>query len=385
MNTTAGNNWFAGNYHNGRGSYSVKELYLEGNLPVLKSTTWGEANINLAARATKYSTSGNANTWKVGGTWKTGIDGIRLRAVTSRDVRAPNLSELYAAPVVINAAVKYKGQSLTIQQQTLGNTQLRPEIARNTELGIILSQPKWMPGLNVSVDYYKIKVNGVISTLLAQQEVDLCEAGNKELCAAMLLTSPVATDNYVRLQAFNLASLDLKGVDIEASYRSNLSGFGLPGVFTARALATRTIDFITDSGVVGAIPSQGAGVNLGATPKWKLLASQGWTGDKASLTLTERWISDGVYSNEYIQCQSNCPMATATYATIDNNRMKGALYVDIGGTYKLSEHMLAYFKVDTLANRNPPAAPFTGVSYGINPALYDVLGRMYRGGVRLAF
>jgi hypothetical protein len=59
LNTT-GNNWYAGNYHNAAGTYNVKEAYAELNLPVLKSATWGEANINIADRHTKYSTSGHA-------------------------------------------------------------------------------------------------------------------------------------------------------------------------------------------------------------------------------------------------------------------------------------------------------------------------------------
>ena len=96
---TAGNNWYAGNYHAGRGSYHVAEGFLELNLPFLKSDSLGSANLNVAGRVTNYSTSGTIYTWKVGGTWDTPIDGVRLRAVTSRDVRAPNLSELFAAPI----------------------------------------------------------------------------------------------------------------------------------------------------------------------------------------------------------------------------------------------------------------------------------------------
>jgi len=385
LNATTGGNWFAGNYRNGQGAYSVKEAYLETNIPVLKSASWGEANINIAARATNYSTSGNANTWKVGGTWQTGIDGVRLRGVTSRDVRAPNLSDLYAPAVTTNNVVKHNGSTLTVQQQVVGNTLLKPEVARSTELGIILAQPTWAPGFSASIDYYKIKVNGVISTLGLQQEVDLCDAGYQDLCAAMVLNSPVPTNNYVRLQEFNLASLDLKGFDIETSYRTKLAALSLPGSFTVRALATHTISNITNPGVPGTIPTESAGVNLGATPNWKLLASQGWSSDKASLTLTERWISNGVYSNEYIECQTNCPVATGLHPTIDNNHMKGALYFDLGGTYKISDSMMAYFKIDNVADKNAPAAPQTNVGYDINPALYDVLGRMYRGGIRFTF
>ena len=385
LNATTGGNWFAGNYRNGQGDYSVREAYLEVNLPLFKTAGLGEANLNVAGRGTSYSTAGNAKTWKVGGTWKTSVDGLRLRAVTSRDVRAPNLSELFAPAVTTNNVVNYRGTTLTVQQQVVGNTALKPEVARSTELGVVLTQPRWLPGFSASFDYYTIKVDGVISTLGLQQEVDLCEAGYQELCAAMVLNSPVPTNNYVRLQQFNLASLKLKGFDIETSYRGSMAGVGLPGMFTLRALATHTIDNITDPGVPGTIPTQGAGVNLGATPRWKLLATQGWSTDSASVTLTERWVSNGVYSNEYIECQTNCPVATTIHPTIDNNRMKGVLYFDLGATYKLSDRIMAYAKIDNLADRNAPTAPGPNVGYGLNPSLYDVLGRMYRAGVRFAF
>ena len=90
---TAGNNWFAGNYHDGGGKYNVKEGFLETNIPFLDSPVFGKANLNVAGRVTDYSTSGTVYTWKIGGTWETPLDGIRFRGVMSSDVRAPNLSE----------------------------------------------------------------------------------------------------------------------------------------------------------------------------------------------------------------------------------------------------------------------------------------------------
>ncbi|GJI95017.1 TonB-dependent receptor [Duganella caerulea] len=385
LNTAVGNNWYAGNYHSASGTYDVKEAYVELNIPVLKSATWGEANLNLADRRTRYSTSGNVESWKIGGSWKTGIDGLRLRAVTSKDVRAPNLSELYAAAVVVNNVVSYQGNTITVQQRTVGNTRLRPELARNTVLGVVLDRPHWAPGFSVSADYFDIKVDGVISTLTAQQEVDLCVAGNQEICSAMVLNSPTPTSNYVTVQAFNLASLRNKGYDLEASYRMNLKDFGLPGRLTLRALATPTISFLTDPGVVGTIPSEGAGSNLGGTPKWKGMASQSWDTSQYSLTLSERWISKGVYSNEFIECQTNCPVSTVIHPTIYNNQMKGAFYVDLGGTYKLGDKTTAYFKIDNLGNVDPVAAPQANLSFAINPTLYDVVGRVYRAGLRYSF
>ncbi len=388
LDATIGNNWYAGNYHNARGAYHVKEAFLEFNVPMFKSATLGEANLNIADRETDYSTSGRVGAWKVGSTWKTGIDGLRLRAVTSRDVRAPNLSELFAAPLVVNNTVNYQGTALTVQQRTIGNVNLRPETARNTTFGIVLAQPSWAPGFSASIDYFDIKVKDVISSLTPQQEVDLCVAGNKEICAAMDLVSPV---KFVTVQAFNLASLHNKGFDIEGVYRFDLSGIGAPGKVTLRALATRTKSFLVDSGVVGTIPAEAAGVNVanvnnvGFTPKWKGQFTETWDTDKVSLSLGQRWISDGVYSNEYIECQTSCPVSTVTHPTILDNHMKGAFYWDIGGSYKYSKNLTLYFKVDNLTNIDPVAAPQTGTGYGINPYLYDVLGRQYHVGARMAF
>ena len=383
LDTTVGNNWYAGNFHNGDGSYNVREAYVELNIPLLKSATWGEANLNLADRETKYSTAGSVGSWKMGATWQTPVDGLRLRGVTSKDVRAPNLSELYAAPVVVNNVVQYQGNTISVQERTVGNTALRPEIARNNSFGIVLSQPTWAPGFSVSLDYFDIKVKGVIAALTIQQEVDLCVAGNQEICAAMVLNNP--GNNYVTVQNFNLASLHTKGFDIETSYRTGLERVNLPGRFTFRALGTRNLHFITDTGVVGTIPVDAAGSNMSNTPKWKVLAQQSWEHDKLSLTLTERWVSDGTYRNDFIECQTGCPVSTLIHPTIYNNRMKGATYFDLGGSYNVSKQLQLYFKIDNLADKDPEPAPQTNASYGINPALYDVVGRTYRAGLRYGF
>lgn len=383
LNTTVGNNWYAGNFHNGEGSYNVREAYVELNIPVFKSATWGEANLNLADRETKYSTAGSVGSWKLGATWQTPIDGLRLRGVTSKDVRAPNLSELFAAPVVVNNVVQYQGNTISVQERTVGNTNLRPEIARNNTFGIVLSQPKWAPGFSISADYFDIEVKGVISALTIQQEVDLCVAGNQEICNAMVLNSP--GNNYVTVQNFNLASLKVKGFDIETAYRTGLERLNLPGRFTFRALATSNLHYITESGVVGTIAVDSAGSNMGNTPKWKVLAQQTWENDKLSVTLTERWFSDGTYRNDFIECQTGCPMSTLIHPTIYDNKMKGAAYLDIGASYNLSKQLQAYFKIDNVTDRAPEAAPQTNASYGINPALYDVVGRTYRAGLRYGF
>jgi iron complex outermembrane recepter protein len=380
-----GDNWFAGNYHNGRGAFNVKEAYVEFNVPFLKSDTLGEANLNVADRQEKYSTAGNANAWKIGATWKTPIDGLRLRAVSSKDVRAPNLSELYAAMTVTNQAVNNaQGSSVQIQQRNVGNPDLQPEVARNNSFGVVLSQPGWARGFNLSVDYYDIKVRNVINSLGPQQEVDLCYAGYQNVCSAVSINGAAGT-NYVLAQSFNFASLHTKGVDIETAYRANLRDYGLPGAFTLRGMATRTIHSVSDPGVPGTTPSEGAGNMTGSTPKWKALVTQAWDNGRLGVSLTERWVSAGVFSNEYIECQANCPLPTSQHPTIYDNHIAGATYVDFGATYTFAKDSMLYFKIDNLADRAPVLVPQTNLSIGINPALYDVIGRSYRAGVRMAF
>ncbi|WP_267388288.1 TonB-dependent receptor [Sphingomonas sp. GC_Shp_3] len=397
--STNGANWYAGNYHNGRGSYHVAEGFVEVNLPFLKSDTLGSANLNVAGRVTNYSTSGTVYTWKIGGTWDTPIDGVRLRAVTSRDVRAPNLSELFAAPITTtvpnftnpdpNRAAGVPS-TLTILQNAIGNPNLKPEIARNTTAGITLSRPHWLPGFSASFDYYRIKVNGVISTLGAQQEVNLCYSGITTLCSAFDLT-PTSGTAFVNLQAFNLASIFTDGFDIEASYQMEASAVGLPGRFVLRGLATNVKNFITDPGVPGTIPIQSAGVNAGNTPSWKLLLTENWTTDKFSFNVQQRWFSDGVYAQEYVVCSAgNCPtgrtaLENTQHPTIDNNSMPGAFYLDLGGSYNITPKLNAYFKIDNLLDRDPTPSPQTNTGIDINQALYDTLGRLFRVGVRYNF
>lgn len=387
LNASQGSNWAAGNYKNGRGKYEVVEGFIEIDMPLFDSQAMGRANLNAAGRGTHYSTSGTVWAWKVGGTWDTPLDGIRLRAVTSRDVRAPNLSELFAAPTVTtlpNFSDPFQGSAVQAFQNTIGNPNLRPEIARNTELGIVLARPSWLPGLSLSFDYYDIKLKGVVSSLSAQQIVQFCYDGNQAFCGGFSLDNANPSLNYINVQPFNLASWRTSGFDIEASYQWQ-QPLGLPGSFTVRALGTHVRKFIVEAGIAGVDAVDQAGANSGATPDWKWLAVQTYDSGKFTLTVQERWFSDGTFGNQYVVCQSSCPASTGNHPTIDYNKMKGAFYVDLGATFKFSDRFSIYGKVDNLFDKDPVAMPQTNTGLDINPALYDTLGRIYRAGLRFNF
>jgi outer membrane receptor protein involved in Fe transport len=391
--SSSGSNWYAGNYHDGNGQYHVTEAFLETNLPFLDSESFGKANLNTAGRWTDYSTSGVVYTWKIGGIWQTPYSPLRLRAVVSRDVRAPNLSELFAAPVSTTTpgfTNPFTNTALTVIQNTIGNTALKPETARNTEFGLVLVNPQMLPGFSASVDYYRIKVSDIISTLTAQQEVNFCFAGLQQYCGAFNL-APATGTPFVNVQSFNLASVETKGIDLEASYQLSLEKLHLPGSLTIRALATHVIDFTSNSGISGTLPVQLAGQNSGGvggfgnTPHWKVYGTQSWDFRNIGIDLTERWLSSGVFGYQYVVCQSNCPVSTVNSPTLNYDHMAGALYFDLGGRYSLTDKLTAFVKADNLFNRDPVAAPQTNTGLDINPALYDTLGRTYRAGFRFNF
>ena len=377
----AGNNWFAGNFRNGEGAFSVKEAFIELGIPLADDSAIGTIDLNLGGRIADYSTAGSATTWKVGATWETPLEGLRLRGVVSRDIRAPNLNELFA-PVtaasqnVINRAT---GGNVQVLATTIGNVDLKPEEADTWQLGAVF-QPDFLPGLNLSVDYYDVSLGGAISTLTIQQIVDLCFQGNTAYCAFVDLdgTFGSATNPTSVIQKpFNFATAHARGIDFEASYQIPLGSFGR---LTLRGVATHAIDMINDTGIAGQQIAQLAGNNtseFGAIAKWKGMLIQQLDGDSWRFTVTERFVSSGALDPEAITCTSNCPAPTVQNPTYNFNHIPGAVYVDIGGSYNLTEEVEMYFKVDNLFNHRAP--PFGASS------LYDVIGRMFRAGVRFEF
>jgi outer membrane receptor protein involved in Fe transport len=90
-----------------------------------------------------------------------------------------------------------------------------------------------------------------------------------------------------------------------------------------------------------------------------------------------RGFSDGVYDNAWV-----------SGVNIDDNRIPGATYVDLAGSYRFeltdAGRVEAYFKIDNLLDEDPEVVAGAGISaLQTNPALYDVIGRAYRVGFRV--
>jgi iron complex outermembrane recepter protein len=406
-------NWYAGNFQPAHGVFHEWEIFEETNVPLLNDSAWGKIDANVAGRYTHYTTSGDVETWKVGATWDTPVDGLRLRALQSRDVRAPNLAELFAGARVNNGSVTddfvnlQKGgianASITpLPNPITANANLKPEKGQTTELGLVWS-PSYVPGLNLSATYYRVGVKGEITQLSQQQEMDLCFQGNALQCSFISSNgTPWASNGVINTAAtqttptsqitpnVNIASVTTEGVDYEASYRfspDDVVDWGLGGDITFRMLTTNVTSFITNPGFVGAVPVESAGSNGGFTPHWKVFFTQAYDTDKWGFFVNERWFSQGVINRNWVTCSTACPAPlNANYPTVSSNYMPGELYFDIGGNYNLTDHSQIYYKVDNVTNQNPGNANPFGVasqSYVTNPYLYDMIGRYYHIGFRI--
>jgi iron complex outermembrane recepter protein len=402
--------WNAGNYHDGNGTYHVNEVFIEFGVPLLNDSFWGKADLDIAGRHARYSTAGDANTWKVGLTWDTPIPGVRLRTLQSRDIRAPNLSELFSPPQGLNGSVNndFTGVSgQQVRQLNEGNPFLKPEKAQTTNLGLVW-QPDFIPGFQASVDYYRIGVKGAVSSLGLQNVEDLCYFGFTTFCQQDAITTangvnqgpgnPGAANTPGQLtavasKAFNAATLLTDGFDLEASYQFDLQEYDIPGSFTLHSFINHTSKFITDTGIPGTqrnvelAGALGGGGNSqtynqsgGNVLTWKLEETQSYQNDIWGFHLTERWYAGGVFTNKnYIVCApGTCPLPSTQSPTINYDKVSSIMYLDVGGDWNVSDKTQLYTQIDNIANVRPPDVG----GQNANNTLYDVIGRMFRVGVR---
>lgn len=368
--------FLTGNYKPTIGSYNVKEAFAEVVVPLLEGATlFQKLDVNGAIRFTDYSTSGSVTTWKVGGNWVP-FDGLRFRGTLSRDIRAPNLNELFAGGVT-SAGQTVTDRATGVQTTgitgiTIGNRALRPEVAKSFTVGGVY-QPDWLHGFSLSVDYYDIKIDEAIVTLTSQQVVDRCVSGNASFCNDIVRAGGTITTIFRTPR--NFAQERERGLDFEASYVANLSDFSpsLGGRVTLRALATH---FITRTVFDGVSTDEAVGENTGGLPRWRIQSSLAYDDDTVGAQFTARSVSSGVYDVTY------------TAANIADNRIPGATYFDLSLTYKfpaLKGEGEFFLNVDNLFNKDPVIIPPQGQQFAIAPVnslLYDTMGREFRVGLR---
>lgn len=381
------NTWSVGNYLPTNGRYHVKEAYLETVVPLGLGLEF-----NGAVRATDYSTSGYVTTWKAGATWQP-IPDIRFRVTRSRDIRAPNLSDLYQAggsnsdsvhnPFYDVDPVKYPIASYGYSATVIGNPNLKPEKSDSWNIGAVFT-PRFLPRFNASIDYFRIEIKDAIGSFGAQDIINLCQRGNQDFCAAYTVDPTNSSRLLFRTQPFNFSRQLVRGIDFEAAYRLPL---GTQSSVTLRGMTTHYLDNLLYTGIATAVTVNNAGVNggQGGTPSWIFHASATFDLPTTSITLVGRGVSSGRYSASGIECTSGCPASTSANRTYDNNHVSGLFYTDFNITQKVrfggSKEAQFFLNVTNVFNRWPLLVPETGLA--ANTTYSDMLGRTFRAGIRI--
>ena len=353
------------------GSFTVKEAFAEVLVPVVRDVpVLNKLEVNAAARISDYDTTGSIWSWKLGATNEF-FPGFRGRITQSRDIRSANLTELFTTSTTgYNTIVDpVTSSSVYVLTNGGGNQALQPETAKTFTAGFVYSPPQ-IPGFNVSVDYYNIDIDDVITTIGAQDIVTRCAAGNQDMCSR--ITRDSATNAITRIVStyVNLSNYKTDGVDVEMSYSMDASRVhsSLDGRLRLRTVGTWVNNLTTNDGVseIDYVRSQGYSFGLGV-PEFRVVSSLDYSGPVFGANLRARYISPGNYNN-----------------TVDlvNGHIKAYTYVDLGVRAKLPEfngyNVELYANATNLFDKEPPIG-------SLYSPYYDVIGRYVTLGARMRF
>ena len=378
------NSFYVGNFKPFQGKFNVKEAFGEILVPILKDSALGDSlNLNGAIRFTDYSTSGSVTTWKIGAVYQP-IPDLRFRITRSRDIRAPNLNELFQGGTFAQQTVLNpfrNNASDQFNQQTAGNPNLQPEIARSLTAGVVIT-PSFLPGFSASVDYYDISIRNSIATLSAQFIVNQCFAGVASFCSVISPTPTTGVDlTGVSVIPFNARTENARGFDFEVSYIRPV-GQGTLGLRVLANYASK-LDIVSSAGTITRAGE--AGTNLGVAPGVPHLtgmASLSYDTEPMTLQLKGRFIGSAAVEQDY----------TAANVNQDRNHVPAVVYIDafLGFNVESMGGKFQFFLAgDNLFNRAPPVAVSQDNTNtqtpGTNVFLYDVIGRTLRAGVNFKF
>lgn len=371
------------------GKTTVKEGYFELNAPLLRDVPLAKLlELNGAVRYTDYSTSGGVTTWKLGAVYEP-LDWLRLRVTRSRDIRAPNISELFGGQTSLNTTVTdpVDGRQVRVNGLAGGNPGLRPETADTWTAGVVLSpRDGFLRRFRASVDYYDIKVKGAISTLGNQSIIDGCFDGLPGLCS---LVTRDGAGNLVSVvnTLQNLGAFNTNGLDLQVNYAQPLDEVSeaLPGTLNISLMGNKVFDFVSIDAVGRVVERAGqTGFQIGSplgVADWTWTAVVGYDVGRLSLTTDIRYIAKGVYDATLIG-PDDPDYATTLPNSINNNRLPSRTYVNLTARYDLfsrGDYKVQLFGgITNLFDKDPPISPPRS-----NGIFYDVLGRTYKAGLRI--
>ncbi len=356
------------------GSIDVQEVYAEVVTPLFKDAAFAKAvDLDLAARYTDYSTSGGVPSWKAGLTWDLN-DQLRFRGSVSRDIRAANIAELYAANTRAPFAPvdKILGTQAAFATTLIGgNPNLEPELGTTYTGGVIYQSPG--RAFRTSIDYYKIEIEDQIVALGGQEVIDRCAAGATTYCSQIVRNPVTRAITEVISPYVNLIGFQTSGVDFEVAYAHQLSVGQI--VLQAFANYTHELTRIDELGEVDRSdqPGLGFGGTIGV-PQWQGNITLIYNRGGFSGSVQTRLSAGGAIDTQAIPgTATSANIYTVPHGEVWN--LSASYTFDSGlGASKVQIFGL----VDNVLDAHPPF-PIQQSPY------YDAIGQTYRVGIRLKY
>ena len=419
------------------GGIISREGFIEARMPLIEDKPFAQSlDVETGYRYSSYNLGFKTNTYKFGVDWSP-VHDVRLRGSFARAVRAPNVVELFspsavlldgsytsdpcagATPVASAAACARTGVTAAqyghIESNPAGqyngllggNPGLKPETALTTSFGIGWT-PSFVPGFRAQIDYYNIKIEGVIQSLGGANVLNQCLT-NDVLCGSIhrdslgslfLLPTGFITDPLV-----NNGSLLERGVDVDLSYSFDIGSLGkirtaLVGTYINRydvePIANTPGSAYDCAGLYGTTCSSfltGAGIPVF---RWRNTLRTTWSTPWSGLDVSLAWRYFSPVKTE--QLSSNPNLAAANGGTIANGGISSTdafvssySYFDLTAAMKLGDKVTLRLGVNNILDKDPPiigASTLPGPPAGNGntfPQAYDSLGRFIFGEITAQF
>jgi outer membrane receptor protein involved in Fe transport len=417
------------------GKYDVREAFAEIQVPIVSHSFFEELTLGAGYRYSDYKVANhhfNTDTYKLSVEFAP-IHDVRLRASYNRAVRAPNIVELFSAqsvglagtidpcsgatPSASLAQCQLTGVSAT-QYGTIngnpagqynsflgGNPNLAPETADSYTVGAVL-QPRFVPGLALTVDYFDIKVKKVIGTIGYNTIMTQClSTGDPFFCSRIhraagngslwLPVNNIANGGFITDLNDNVGGLRTKGIDVNGSYSRRLGGMG---TLNLSMVGTYLMDLTTTPLAGISYDCKGFyGLQCGTpNPKWRHKARIGFTMPNG-LGLSLQWRHFSSVKDDTLS--SDPDLHVEPLARPFDEKLNAKDYFDLALSARLADRYNLRMGVNNILDTDPPLSTNTAdaaAGYGARtsppfgngntfPQVYDSLGRYLFAGVTIDF
>jgi outer membrane receptor protein involved in Fe transport len=381
------------------GTYSVDELFIEANVPLLSGAAFARnLTMDLAYRWSDYSSSGQSGTYRAGLDWQS-LDWLRLRTGYNHAARTPNVSELSdpqqrgdwpfidpclgSEPLYTFEQCARTGMSAAQYGNTPalefafgvntivgGNPALEPEEADTVTAGLVFDV--WT-GMQLSLDYWDIRIDGVIDTIPPPQAFDQCALFG-QLCELIHRNAGgnlwQGTDGYIVNVLLNLGEQHSSGVDVAWNWALDANwSFDLIGSF----YLTREVMLVPGEASSRFDCAGLVSETCDPTPEWRHLAS-------ATYDSNGFWAVSGRW--RYYSAVDY----TGTINLLAEDTLTAFNYFDLNATLRFMENHRVVIGINNVLDEEPP---LVGASLATNAntiaGYYDTLGRFLFANLTLAF